>query len=83
MMLVTAGWDALTDAPWWRWLATVGVVVSQIAITTWWADAATGTIPNLLIVAGLISTHPLHGPDTPPTQANDTPNPTDAPQQTR
>lgn len=54
-VFVAAGVGALVIRPWWRLLAVVGVVVSQTIIVMWWNDAATGTIPNLLVVAAVIA----------------------------
>lgn len=56
VVLVAAGWGILTRRSWWRPAAIVGVIISQLVIIVWWADAATGTIPNLLIVTALLAT---------------------------
>lgn len=39
---------------WWRPVALVAVVVSQVLIVLWWADARAGTLANLLLLAGAI-----------------------------
>jgi len=61
-VLVAAGWAEATRRRWWRPAAMVGVVVSQLVIIVVWGDAATGTIPNLLIVAGLLVTRRAPAP---------------------
>jgi len=52
-ILAIAGIGVLARKAWWRTWAIVGVVLSQTMIVIWWADAATGTIPNLLVVASV------------------------------
>jgi len=68
-VLVAAGWGLATRRSWWRRTAVVGVVVSQLVIVGWWTiafqrlrrgDAATGTIPDLLIVSALALTRRPH-----------------------
>lgn len=54
VILIAAGVAVIARRPWWRTMAVVGVVISQMAIIIWWGDAATGTIPNLLIVAAVV-----------------------------
>lgn len=54
LVLLAAGIGVLMRRSWWRTWAIAGVVVSQAAIVVWWADAATGTIPNLLVVAAIV-----------------------------
>lgn len=39
---------------WWPVVAGIGVVVSQAVIFIWWEDAATGTVPNLLVIAAVV-----------------------------
>ena len=58
-ILVVAGIAVMARRPWWRALAVVGVVVSQIAIVAWWDDAAAGTVANLLIIAAIVLARPL------------------------
>lgn len=54
-VFIAAGVGVLARRAWWRMLAVAGVVVSQMVIVLWWDDAATGTIPNLLVAAAVIS----------------------------
>lgn len=54
VVLVAAGWGILARRSWWRPTAIVGVIISQLVIIVWWGDAATGTIPNLLILTALL-----------------------------
>lgn len=56
VLLVAAGWGIVSGRSWWPRAAIVGVLTSQLVIIIWWGDAATGTIPNLLIVAALLVT---------------------------
>lgn len=58
-ILVVAGIAVMARRPWWRALAIVGVVISQIAIVAWWGDAAAGTVANLLIIAAVVLARPL------------------------
>jgi len=53
-VLLVAGIGVLAHRSWWRMWAVAGVVVSQAVIVMWWADAATGTIPNVLVVAAVV-----------------------------
>lgn len=53
LILLVAGIGVLARRAWWRGWAIAGVVVSQIVIVIWWGDAATGTIPNLLVVGAV------------------------------
>jgi hypothetical protein len=59
LILLIAGIGVFTRQSWWRLWAIVGVVVSQAVIVIWWADAATGTIPNLLVIAAVVSSRRL------------------------
>ena len=70
VVLVAAGWGILARWSWWRPVAIVGVIISQLVIIVWWGDAATGTIPNLLIVIALLLTGP--SPTTRTTGSDDT-----------
>lgn len=54
LILLIAGIGVLTRRSWWRLWAIVGAVVSQAVIVVWWDDAATGTIPNLLVIAAAV-----------------------------
>lgn len=54
LVLLAAGISVLARRSWWRTWAIAGVVVSQAVIVVWWADAATGTVPNLLVVAAVV-----------------------------
>jgi hypothetical protein len=54
MLLLAAGVALLTQRPWWRPLALVGVVTSQLAIIFWWEDASAGTIANLVVLAAVV-----------------------------
>lgn len=56
VLLVAAGLAVATRRSWWRRAAVIGVVISQLVIIVWWGVAATGTIPNLLIIAALLAT---------------------------
>lgn len=53
-LLLVAGAAVIKGRPSWNPLALAGVVVSQAVIVVWWADAATGTIPNLLIIIAVL-----------------------------
>jgi hypothetical protein len=81
VVLVAAGWGILARRSWWRPAAIVGVIISQLVITIWWADAATGTIPNLLIVTALLATRSppagtITGPDVATRQRGQASSPT-------
>jgi hypothetical protein len=54
IVLLVAGLGALTGRPWWPRWALSGAILSQLVIAMWWGDAATGTIPNILIAAAAI-----------------------------
>lgn len=54
IVLVGAGIGVLVRRTWWRVWAVVGVVTSQVVIFIWWDDAATGTLPNLLVIAAVV-----------------------------
>ena len=51
---MVAGVLVIARHPWWRALAVIGVVISQVAIVAWWEDASAGTVANLLIVAAVV-----------------------------
>lgn len=51
--LVGGGIGILIRRTWWRVWAVVGAVISQVVIFIWWDDAATGTIPNLIVIAAV------------------------------
>ena len=53
ILLVGAGIGILIRRTWWMVWAVVGVAISQVVIFIWWDDAATGTIPNLLVIAAV------------------------------
>lgn len=57
--LGVAGIAVIARRPWWRALAIIGVVVSQVAIVAWWNDAAAGTVANVLIIATVMFARPL------------------------
>ena len=59
MLLLAAGVALLTMRSWWRPLALIGVVTSQLAIILWWEDASAGTIANLLVLAAVVLTPQL------------------------
>jgi hypothetical protein len=59
VLLVTAGLAVLARRAWWRTAAIVGVIASQFAIIVWWADAAAGTVANVLIVVAVALAGPL------------------------
>jgi hypothetical protein len=80
-VLVAAGWGILARRSWWRPAAIVGVIISQLVIVVWWADAATGTIPNLLILTALLVTRSppaqtITGPDVAAQQGGQASSPT-------
>jgi hypothetical protein len=53
----------LMVAPAWFWLpAVVGVLASQVAIVTSWADARFGTVPNVLTLLGALYASVAIGP---------------------
>lgn len=54
--LVGAGIGVFIRQTWWRVWAVVGAAISQVVIFIWWEDAATGTIPNLLVIAAVVLT---------------------------
>lgn len=54
LALVGAGIGLLTRRAWWAGWAVVGAIISQIAILIWWGEAATGTVPNLIVIAAVV-----------------------------
>jgi hypothetical protein len=62
MLLLAAGVALLTRRPWWRPLALIGAVTSQLAIILWWDDASAGTIANVLVLAAVVLAPQLHLP---------------------
>ncbi|MEX0796609.1 MAG: hypothetical protein WEB67_05440 [Acidimicrobiia bacterium] len=54
IVLLIAGLGALTGHSWWPRWALSGAILSQLVIAMWWSDAATGTIPNILIAAAAV-----------------------------
>jgi uncharacterized membrane protein len=54
IVLLIAGLGALTGHSWWPLWALFGAILSQLVIAMWWSDAATGTIPNILIAAAAV-----------------------------
>lgn len=54
VVLVAVGVSLIADKTGWKHWALIGAIVSQLVIAIWWADAAAGTIPNLLIAAAAI-----------------------------
>jgi hypothetical protein len=60
VLLAAAGVAVLTRRPWWRPLALIGVVTSQLAIILWWEDASAGTIANVLVLAAVMLASRLH-----------------------
>ena len=60
ILLLAAGVAVLARRAWWRPLALIGAVTSQLAIILWWEDASAGTIANLLVVAAVVLAPRLH-----------------------
>jgi hypothetical protein len=54
ILLFVAGVAVLTRRPWWRPLALIGAVTSQLAIIIWWEDASAGTAANVLVLAAVV-----------------------------
>jgi hypothetical protein len=54
ILLVVAGIGALAGRSWWKRVALAGVILSQLLIAVWWSDAATGTIPNIIIAMAVM-----------------------------
>lgn len=54
LVLAFAGVMLLLRRPSWTIPAFVGVVASQILIVLWWGSAWVGTIPNALILLGVV-----------------------------
>lgn len=44
----------ITGQAWWRTLAIVTALMSQVLILIWWPDAKAGTVANILVVLGAI-----------------------------
>jgi len=62
IVLVAAGVGALSGRSWWRRVALAGAILSQLVIAVWWSDAATGTLPNI-IIAVAVTLADRFGPD--------------------
>jgi hypothetical protein len=60
ILLFVAGVAVLTRRPWWRPLALIGAVTSQLAIILWWDDASAGTIANVLVLVAVALAPRLH-----------------------
>ena len=60
ILLLAAGAAALTRRTWWRPMALVGAVTSQLAIILWWDDASAGTIANVLVLGAVVLAPQLH-----------------------
>ncbi|MFO0746558.1 MAG: DUF6544 family protein [Myxococcota bacterium] len=54
LLMLGAAAALFAGATWWWALAGVAVVTSQVAIFSAWSDARFGTIPNALLLAGVI-----------------------------
>jgi hypothetical protein len=54
IVLVVAGIGALSGRPWWKGVALVGAILSQLVIAMWWSEAATGTVPNAIIAIAVM-----------------------------
>jgi len=54
IVLVVAGIGALSGRPWWKGVALVGAILSQLVIAMWWSEAATGTVPNIIIAIAVV-----------------------------
>jgi hypothetical protein len=54
MVLVVAGIGALSGRSWWKGVALAGAILSQLVIALWWSDAATGTVPNIIIAIAVM-----------------------------
>jgi len=62
-LLIVAALIALVVWPKWWWaLASVALVVSQVAIATSWADAKLGTLPNPILLLGVTYGFLTRGP---------------------
>lgn len=62
IVLLAAGVGALAGRSWWRGVALAGAILSQLVIAVWWSDAATGTLPNI-IIAIAVTLADRFGPD--------------------
>ncbi len=58
--LVAAGVAVLLRRGWWRGVALIGVVISQVLVVLWWEGAWRGTIANALILAAIWNTRHGH-----------------------
>jgi hypothetical protein len=61
-LLIVAGVAVLARRAWWRPIALIGAVSSQLAIMLWWDDASAGTIANLLVLGAVVLAPQLHLP---------------------
>ena len=57
VLFIISALGLVTGQPWWWITAIPAVIISQILIIIWWPAAKFGTIPNVLIVIGLILIH--------------------------
>jgi hypothetical protein len=54
IVLVVSGIGALSGRSWWKGVALAGAILSQLVIAMWWSDAATGTVPNIIIAIAVL-----------------------------
>lgn len=54
VVLVAAGIGALSGRSWWKGVALAGAILSQLVIAMWWGEAATGTVPNIIIAIAVL-----------------------------
>lgn len=54
VLFVASGVALIASQAWWSSAAIASVVISQILIIIWWPDAKWGTVPNILVVLGLL-----------------------------
>ena len=53
LALLAAGLGLAQRREWWRPVALLGAVMSQLLVVLWWRDARAGTLANLIILAAL------------------------------
>lgn len=62
LVLVAAAVGLAASARWWWAIGAVGIVLSQAAIVTAWADAKAGTAANLILLVAVVYGFLVNGP---------------------